>query len=119
MKGYLQRIGGDDKVKVTTEKYYEFEMSPNDEIYLLCDVVAPSTVGKYCLFYQFAASQSDCIESDILELVVEVKSQFPKAKEDVIENIIKMGFNDRNKIVHALQKSNWKVQQAVDYLLKN
>jgi len=56
---------------------------------------------------------------DILESAVEVKSQFPPAKEEIIEKIIKMGFNDRSKIIYALQKSNWILQEAVDHLLAN
>jgi len=44
---------------------------------------------------------------------------FQKNKEDTIEKIIKMGFDDRTKIIYALQRSNWKLQEAVDHLLTN
>jgi len=77
MKGHLQKIGGDEKIKITTEKSYEFELLPNEDTYLLCDVVAPNIVGKYCLFYQFV-SQDGSLGSDILEIIIDVKSQFPK-----------------------------------------
>jgi len=119
MKGYLQKIRGDDVVKVTIQKCYEFEISSNDEIYLLCDIVAPNTIGKYSLSYQFVSSQDGSYASDMLEIIVEVKSQFPKHKEEMIENCIKMGWNDRNQVVFALQRSNWNLQQAVDHLLSS
>ena len=33
------------------------------------------------------------------------------------EQIIKMGFNDRKKVIFTLQKHKWNVQQSVDELI--
>jgi len=68
--------------------------------------------------YQFV-SENDTNITDIFELCVEVKSKFPKEKEDMIANIINMGFQDRNKIIYGLQKSNWNVQDAINQFLIN
>jgi len=39
-----------------------------------------------------------------------------KKKESKIEQIIKMGFDNRNQVVQCLQKHKWNVNEAVDDL---
>ena len=47
----------------------------------------------------------------------EVEAEYNKAKEDKIASLIKMGFDDRKKVVDVLQKKKWNLQQSVNALI--
>lgn len=115
----LECIGGDEDgfgIRVTAEKEYEFSLKPDEEMFLLIEVVAPGIAGKYCAFYQLVIDNGAKV-GETLEVMCEVEAQFSKAKEAKIASLIKMGFDDRKKVVQVLQKKKWNVQQSVDALI--
>merc|ERR1712130_160621 len=115
----LQCLGGDSEkygMRIKTEKVYEFSLKPEEDIYILIEVKAPSIPGKYCAFYQLVIDNSVKI-GEMLEILCHTMSQFNEKKEKKIEQIIKMGFDDRKKVIAMLQKKKWNVQQSVDTLI--
>ena len=115
----LQCLGGDKEeygMKIGVEKEYEFSLKPNEDIYILIEVKAPSIPGKYCAFYQLVIEDGIKV-GQMLEVLCDVKAQFNEKKEKSIEQIIKMGFDDRKKVIAMLQKKKWNVQQSVDALI--
>ncbi len=94
----LECIGGEcDKeeygIKIKTEKIYEFQLKPNEEIYILVEVEAPPNIGNNIKI------------GEMLEVMCHVHSIFTAKKENKITQIIKMGFNDRKKVVQTLKKN--------------
>jgi len=119
LQAKLQCIGGDKEqhgMRISTEKLYEFSLKPNEEVYILIEVSAPSMPGKYCAFYQLVIDNQVKI-GEMLEIMCEVQSQFSDKKEQKIAQIIKMGFDDRKKVIATLQKNKWNVQQSIDKLI--
>jgi len=115
----LECIGGDKEkhgMKISTEKVYEFTLKPEEDIYVLIEVEAPSMPGKYCAFYQLVIDDGVKI-GEMLEIMCHVISQFTEKKEKKIAQILKMGFNERKKVIETLQKNKWNVQQSVDQLI--
>merc|ERR1712032_404277 len=97
----LHCIGGDKEeygMRMKVEKEYSFSLEPGEDIYILIEVMAPSMPGKYCAFYQLI--MEDVIKiGDMLEVCCEVEPQFNAKKEKSIEQIIKMGFDNRKKVI--------------------
>jgi len=119
MTAKLECIGGDEDgfgIRVSTEKEYEFTLKPEEEVFILIEVKAPGIVGRYCSFYQLVMENGVKV-GDTLEVLCEVEAQFNKSKEDKIASLIKMGFDDRKKVVQVLEKKKWNVQQSVDVLI--
>ena len=119
MHAKLECIGGDEDgfgIKVTSEKSYEFYLNPDEEIFILIEVEAPGIAGRYCSFYQLVMENGTKV-GETLEVMCEVEAEFNKEKEGKIASLIKMGFNDRKKVVQILQKKKWNVQQSVDALI--
>jgi len=119
MSARLEAMGGDQEqygMKVTTEKVYEFSLKPNEEVYILIEVEAPGVVGRYCAFYQLVIENGMKV-GEVLEVLCEVEAQFSAKREEKIAQIVKMGFNDRKKVIATLQKHKWNVQQSVDQLI--
>ena len=119
LQAKLQCIGGDKEqhgMRISTEKVYEFSLKPNEEVYILIEVSAPSMPGKYCAFYQLIIDNGVKI-GEMLEIMCQVQSQFSDKKEEKIAQIIKMGFDDRKKVISTLQKNKWNVQQSIDKLI--
>jgi len=115
----LECIGGDKEengMKISTEKVYEFSLKPQEEVYILIEVEAPSMAGKYCAFYQLVIDHGIKV-GEMLEIMCHVAPQFNEKKEKKIAQIIKMGFDDRKKVIFTLQKKKWNVQQTVDELI--
>jgi len=115
----LECIGGDEDgfgIKVTAEKSYEFSLKPDEEIFVLIEVVAPGIAGKYCAFYQLVMDSGAKV-GETLEVMCEVEAEYNKAKEEKIASLIKMGFDDRKKVVDVLKKKNWNLQQSVNALI--
>ena len=115
MSSRLECIGGDKEqhgMKISTEKSYEFELKPNEEVYILIEVEAPPMPGKYCAFYQLVIDNGVKI-GEMLEIMCQVQSQFSDKKEQKIAQIIKMGFDDRKKVISTLQQNKWNVQQYI------
>jgi len=113
-------LGGDKEeygMRIKTEKEYEFSLKPEEDIYILIEVKAPGIVGKYCAFYQLMIDDGSVKVGEMLELLCDVQAQFNKQKETKIEQIIKMGFDDRKKVIAMLQKKKWNVQQSFDTLI--
>ena len=115
----MECIGGDKEkhgMRIQTEKSYEFSLKPNEEVYILIEVSAPSMAGKYCAFYQLVIDNGIKV-GEMLEIMCEVEAQFSEKREQKIAQIIKMGFDDRKKVISTLQKNKWNVQQSVDKLI--
>jgi chemotaxis protein histidine kinase CheA len=117
----LACIGGDSDeygLKIKPEEIYELNLKPNEEIYILIEVIAPAIVGKYCAFYQLEIADDGNKVGEMLEIECEVQPEYNKKKESMIEQIIKMGFvRDRKKVVRALISNKWNLQQTVDSLI--
>jgi len=115
----LECIGGDEDgfgIKVTAEKSYTFSLKPDEDIFVLIEVVAPGIAGKYCAFYQLVMDNGAKV-GGTLEIMCEVEAEYSKAKEEKIASLIKMGFDDRKKVVDVLKRKKWNVQQSVDALI--
>eukprot|EP01083_Nonionella_stella_P003245 9246_1 len=115
----LECVGGDKQehgITVKREKEYVFALQPKEEIYILVEVEAPPMVGKYAAFYQLVIDNGVKI-GEMLEILCDVRSELSKPKEHKIEQIIKMGFNDRKQVIAMLNKKNWNVQKSVDALI--
>merc|ERR1740123_2282564 len=111
----LECIGGAEDggsgVRVSAEKEYEFTLQPEEEVFIFIEVEAPGITGQYCAWYRLVADNGVKV-GDTLEVVCEVEAQFDKAKEGKIASLIKMGFDDRKKVVQVLQRKKWNVQQS-------
>merc|ERR1712244_154209 len=73
----LQCLGGDKEeygMKIGVEKEYEFALKPNEDIYILIEVKAPSIPGKYCAFYQLVIEDGIKV-GEMLEVLCDVKAQ--------------------------------------------
>jgi len=101
---------------INDETGYEFSLDNNEEIYVLFELIAPCLPGKYTIFFSLTNEFNKKV-ADILELAIDVKPKFNKKKESKIENIVKMGFDDRKKIEYALNKHEWNVEEAVNELI--
>jgi len=112
----LVKIGGDSNLHVTFEKSQRFQLKPKEESFIMIGVKAPRMPKNYHLFCQLIAIETGEKICDILELKVCVQSQFGQQKEGKIEQILKMGFSDREKIITALKKWNWDELKAINWL---
>merc|ERR1712087_670650 len=107
-------------MKIKTEKVYEFSLKPEEDIYILIEVKAPSIPGKYCAFYQLVIDNSVKV-GEMLEILCHTISQFNEKKEKKIEQIIKMGFDDRRKVIAMLQKKEMECSAicgCIDWIIK-
>ena len=121
IKAKLIKLGGDKNVEVKYEEIIQFQMKPNDEMFILIEVKAPSLPNQYHMFYQLIMLNDDNSNTqkkicDVLQLKVWVKKQFEDVKENKIKQIFEMGFNDRTRIVTALKKWNWDQVKAINWL---
>jgi len=112
----LNYIGGNDEIKIEHDSYYDIHLNKNEDLYILIDVIAPNIVGKYTCFYQLILDNGENF-GPILELNVTVQKQFDDKKEAKIEQIIKMGFSNRQQVIHCLQKHKWVVDHTINELL--
>ena len=113
----LIKIGGDDDVKLKFDEVISFQMKPNDEMFILIEVKAPSLPNQYHMFYQLVLVNDNKKRiCDMLQLPVLVKKQFSDDKENKIKQIFQMGFSDRKKIITALKKWNWDELKAINWL---
>jgi len=120
LRGRLECIGGAQEqhgIRVLCEKAYEFSLEPDEEVYILIEVEAPSVCGKYCAFYQLVLENGTKV-GELLEVTCQVEGAFTEKRERKIAQIIKMGFADRKQVVATLQRKKWNVQQSINELIK-
>jgi hypothetical protein len=104
-------------IQCKPEKLYEFSLNPKEEVFVLMEVTAPPCVGNYCKFFRLRMRKGGYKIGEILEVVCQVKAKFSVKREKKIEQIVKMGFNDRKKVVTMLLKYKWNVEQAINKIV--
>lgn len=112
----LEHVGG-EKLELRHENVYHFNISQNESIYILGQLVAPNRSKQYTSFYALKCKQTGRVVSPLLEINIIVKSQFGKKKENQIQQIMDMGFTDRSKVVQLLRTNQWNVQNTINQLI--
>eukprot|EP00484_Ammonia_sp_Unknown_P029210 CAMPEP_0197025864 /NCGR_PEP_ID=MMETSP1384-20130603/6068_1 /TAXON_ID=29189 /ORGANISM="Ammonia sp." /LENGTH=535 /DNA_ID=CAMNT_0042454443 /DNA_START=81 /DNA_END=1685 /DNA_ORIENTATION=- len=114
--GKLIQLGGDSDVLVKFEEKIQFQMKPNDEMFILIEVEAPPLPNQYHQFYQLVLANDEKKRiCDMLQLPVKVEKQFDDGKEQKIKQIVQMGFSDRDRVITALKKWKWDELKAINW----
>ena len=117
----LSKIAGDGEnvgVFVKYETPCEINVKPNESVFFCIEVKAPIVHGKFTQVFELRDNDDvSCILCSKLPITYNVNRIFSLRKEKMIREIYNMGFTDRTKIVGALKRQKWILQNALNQLL--
>ena len=119
----LSRISGDTVnvgISVKFESPFDINIKPNETICCVVQVTVPIIHGKYEQVFQLVDSNNfNRLLCSRLPITYQVNRVFSLKHEKRITQMYNMGFTDRPKIVGALLKQKWNVDDAMNQLLKD